>query len=383
MRMKLALGTALVVVVIAKPALAQDSDGPQYSIAGSVQLDYLAVPTEDRGRDIALDAATVELSLKATVDFNEHISASVKVCYACHGFEAGMAFFDLRVADELNFRVGRFTPTFGAFPLRHDPANHRTSDKPLPYDMGRMLYASAWGGGVLLAPWVDNGLEINGTHFFGESARVDYALFAISGPKAGTDPADFDYILSRSPDSYYVDNNSEPTVGGRFGVTFDLGKTSTTLGGSGMVGRYDNERDVYFWIAGADLTLQVMSMFFRAEYLWRETEFEPGGDLAMRFKQGPRPDGSFDDTFRKDGFYGELEVPIGPVDAVLRADGLMRKGNVPITSPLSPDSTLFRYTTALAIRIISGVRIKASFEYYDFNDFDNEVALHLGVASAF
>ena len=35
---------------------------------------------------------------------------------------------------------GRFTPSFGDFPVRHDPANHRTNDKPLPYDMGRMLH---------------------------------------------------------------------------------------------------------------------------------------------------------------------------------------------------------------------------------------------------
>ena len=66
-----------------------------------------------------------------------------------------MAFFDLRVNDELNFRVGRFTPAFGEFPLRHDPANHRTSDKPLPYDMGRMLHLQEFNLGVLPAPWGD------------------------------------------------------------------------------------------------------------------------------------------------------------------------------------------------------------------------------------
>lgn len=56
------------------------------------------------------------------------------------------------LADELNFRVGRLTPAFGSFPLRHDPANHRTSDKPLPYDMGRMLRFREWNEGVLPAP---------------------------------------------------------------------------------------------------------------------------------------------------------------------------------------------------------------------------------------
>ena len=80
------------------------------------------------------------------------ISANMKVCYGCHGFEADMMYFDVRVADELNFRVGRFSPSFGAFNLRHDPANHRLSDKPLPYDMGRMLRMRQWNMSVLPEP---------------------------------------------------------------------------------------------------------------------------------------------------------------------------------------------------------------------------------------
>jgi len=81
-----------------------------------------------------------------------------------------MAYFDYRVADELAFRVGRFSPSFGAFNIRHDPANHATSDKPLPYDMGRMLRMNEWNLGVLPSPFPDNGVEIDGTHWFGERA---------------------------------------------------------------------------------------------------------------------------------------------------------------------------------------------------------------------
>ena len=84
--------------------------GFQRNFAGSVQLDYMAIPTEKTGRDVALDGATTEVSLKLAMDFNSHVSASVKVCYACHGFETGMAYFDLRAIDELDVRVGRFTP---------------------------------------------------------------------------------------------------------------------------------------------------------------------------------------------------------------------------------------------------------------------------------
>ena len=158
---------APLVLALAGNALA-DPPRIERNFAGSVQLDYMSIPTAARPRDLSLDASTVELSLKLAVDYGDHVSANVKVCYACHGMEVGMAFFDLRVRDELNIRVGRFTPAFGEFPLRHDPANHRTSDKPLPYDMGRMLRLSEWNMSILPAPWVDNGLELNGTHFFGE-----------------------------------------------------------------------------------------------------------------------------------------------------------------------------------------------------------------------
>src|ERR1051325_7544671 len=78
------------------------------NFVGSIQADYMAVPTEDIARKQAFDAATLELSMKLAVDFGPNVSANVKVCFACHGFELGMAFIDVRLADQLNFRAGRF-----------------------------------------------------------------------------------------------------------------------------------------------------------------------------------------------------------------------------------------------------------------------------------
>jgi hypothetical protein len=307
----------------------------------------------------------------------------VKVCVACHGLEVGMAFFDVRVADELNFRVGRFTPAFGNFPFRHDPANHRTSDKPLPYDMGRMLHFRDWNEGILPAPWVDNGLEIDGTHFFGH-AQLDYAAYAISGPKAGVDPADFDYTLSRSPERYYVDNNSEPTVGARVATTVELGEASSVqLGASAMAGHYDPDARLGFAIVGGELVLQLGQAFVRAEYLVRRTRIALGDDPATRFKYGPGANGVYDDHVVKDGFYAELEVPVGSATLVGRWDGLRRLGNVLATSELRSDSIVLRYTGALAFRLRGELQLKTSVELYDFSDFDDEVAVHLGLAGPF
>ena len=375
----LGLATAAVVLVAASPARA---DKTERNFAGSIQLDYMAVPSDSVGRKLALDGATAEVSLKVTQDFGDRMSASIKLCVACHGVETGMAYFDLRVADELSFRVGRFTPQFGAFPIRHDPANHRTSDKPLPYDMGRMLRLTDWNMGILPSPWVDNGVELSGSHFFSESIQLDYAAYAVGGPRAANEAADFDYKLSRSGELYYVDNNSRPSLGGRIALNLIRNKNTITAGLSAMAGTYDPENKLNYAIAGADLLVQISRVFVRAEYLVRRTEMALGTDPSLRFKYGAGKNG-YDAYFLKQGFYAELEVPISDrVDGIVRWDGLRRQGNVLRTSELRSDSAVLRYTLGASIRLAGATRIKLSGEAYDFSDFKDEIAVHLAVAGA-
>jgi hypothetical protein len=374
-----ALALALFLSITARPAAAEEARTRTF--AGSIQLDYLGVPTEHPARELTLDGATIELSLKLSVDLSPSASASVKVCFSCHGFEAGMAYIDLRASDELHLRVGRMTPTFGAFPLRHDPANHRTSDKPLPYDMGRMLRRDDWNEGILPAPWVDNGIELGGTRFF-EHGQIDYAAYLMGGPRGAADAADFDFTQSRSGEQYYVDNNSRPIFGGRLGGSVEmLGRGTLSVGGSVMAGTYDPEADLRFFIGGLDATLDLRKVIVRGEYLLRRTEMFVGPTPTARFKFGPGEDG-FDDYFVKDGFYLEAEVPLSRVELVARWDGLRRSGNVLASSLLSADSSLLRYTAGAAVRF-GAIRVKGSIELYEFSDFDREVAIHLGLATPF
>jgi hypothetical protein len=372
------------VIVLAVSSAAATAGAQTRTIAGSLQLDYLAVPTSSTVHESTLDGMTVELSLKMSIDFTNSASATVKVCFACHGFEAAAAFVDLRAADELSLRIGRLTPQFGSFPPRGDPANHRTNDKPLPYDMGRMLRHSDWNEGILPAPWVDNGVELFGTRFLG-AGRVDYAAYILSGPKGDRDAADLNFVASRDPGQYYVDNNTEPVIGARLSGTADLDGDghSVTFGASVMAGHYDPDRQLSFVIGGADLVLSLRHVILRAEYLARRTDMAVGDQPAIRWKYGPNPGGDYDDHFTKHGFYAEAEVPIGRVDAFARFDGLLRFGNVLATSELSSSASLLRYTAGAAVRISDNVRFKASAEYYRFSDFDDDLALHVGVATPF
>lgn len=355
----------------------------EHNFAGSLQTNYLGVVTDKDAFKQTFDGLTNELSLKVAVDFNDNVSANVKLCYGCHGIELGMAFADLRVIDELNFRIGRFTPAFGDFPLRHDPANHRTSDKPLPYDMGRMLRMQVFNYGVLPAPYVDQGIEVSGTHWFGDDVQFDYAVHAVGGLRASRDDMDLDFIQSRGV--YYVDNNSEPAVGGRLALTVDLSEdVLVTLGGSIMAGRPDPARERSYAIVGADLYMRLWDFDLHAEYLMRRQEMPLGDDPDSTFRYGPNAEGEYDDFFLKDGFYVEGTMPVSSrLELVARFDGLRRIGNVTLNSPLSKRSSVLRYTGGLNVVLDGSVRLKFSAEFYDFSDFDDEVALNTGVAAAF
>jgi hypothetical protein len=353
------------------------------TFAGSAQLDYLSVPTTPHASAFTFDGFTTELAVKLAVDFTPNISANVKICYGCHGFETDMAFVDLRVADQLNFRIGRINPSFGDFPLRHDPANHRANSKPLPYDMGRMLHRTDFNEGVLPAPYVDNGFEMNGTQWFGDAAQLDYAAYVVSGFKGNNTGQDLDFIQSRSGALYYVDNNSEPAFGGRLAFTLNFDSNNGgTLGTSGMWGRYDPNRNLAYAIAGADLYLRFSELSIRGEYLIRKTDFFVGSDPEMQFRYAftdPRRN-----YFVKDGFYAEVEYPFTEwFEGLFRFDGLRRNGNVPTTSPLRAQSAILRYTLGLNFIVERGMRIKVSGEYWEFSDFKNELALHAGVVANF
>jgi len=354
------------------------------NFAGSIQTNYLWIATDDNGRKQAFDGFTNELSLKAAVDLDDHISANVKLCYGCHGVEVDMAFIDLRVMDELSFRVGRFNPSFGDFPLRHDPANHRTADKPLPYDMGRMLRMREWNMGVLPSPYVDQGAEVNGTHWFGDVVQLDYAAYGVSGLRSGADAVDLDWMMSRSV--YYIDQNSEPALGGRLALTLDMSAFAVmTLGSSAMWGHSDPDRKRSYAIVGFDAYLRLADFELRAEYLVRRMQMAMQ-DPDERFRYGPDDEGEYDDYFLKDGFYVEATAPVPRLERlelVGRFDGLRRTGNVLANSPLRYRSAVLRYTAGINIVFDASVRLKLSAELYDFTDFDDEVVANAGVVAAF
>jgi hypothetical protein len=369
------------------------------TFVGSAQLDYHFVPTApngdpNRGSDATTPATmavfnglTVEASIKLSADITDHVFASAKLCFGCHGLETDMVYVDVRAADELNFRFGHFSPTFGAFNPRHDPANHKLSDKPLPYDMGRMLRKADWNLGVLPSPFPDSGLEVEGVHWLGELVSFDYAVYAVQGFRnTFGHPTDINFAESHFPNYSFVDDNALPTVGGHLGATCRLGEgADLTVGASAMRGPYDPDDRFDYTILGGDLALRVGRTTLRAEYLARRTDVDTSDPTLFKYAV-PATRGDF---FVKHGAYVELEQPLGPsVDVILRGDGLYRVGNVPETSPLTNRSWILRETAGLAWAILRNVRLKGSIEVWQFRDPDvngqrSAVGLHWSSVATF
>lgn len=386
----------VVLLALAMALVAAQARAVDRNLAGSAQLDYMFVPTQPNLNDgdapgtYGFDGFTLEATEKLAVDVSDKVSANAKLCFGCHGFELDMTYVDYRVADEFNIRAGRFSASFGSFNLRHDVANHKLSDKPLPYDMGRMLRLRAWNMGVLPSPFPDNGVELDGTHWFGDTTQLDYAAYAVEGFKSADEhPLDIDFKQSRMP--YYVDNNSRPTVGGRLAVTQKFGMLSdATLGGSGMYGTYDHDNELAYLIVGGDLSIRIDRTAIRLEYLARRTEMDTSDPTLLALRPTSKKS-----AFWKQGAYVEIERRLtAAVDVLGRVDGLYRTGNFPAAgsdedpTPLSNKSSILRYTLGGAYAFDRAFRMKLSAEYWQFSDADddghkNAVSTHLSFVGTY
>ena len=294
-----------------------DTPKIERNFAGSAQLDYLAVPTEKRGRDMPSTAppSSCRSSSRSTSPTRLGQRQGLLRLPRRRGRHGVLR---LRVADELNFRVGRFTPAFGEFPLRHDPANHRTSDKPLPYDMGRMLRRREWNMGVLPAP-VGRQRPRGRRHALVRRA-VPARLRGLRGRRPARARATADSTSTSSSRARATSTTSTttrgPTVGGALALTLGLAEPRPlTLGGSGMCGTYDPDRLSSTGSAG-----QTSSCARRAR-LPRRVPDPPhrvrrSATIPRAASVRTRTRRQYDDFFLKEGFYVELEVPVGPSNLV-------------------------------------------------------------------
>ncbi len=402
-------------------AFGQKAAAVEYNFAGSVSLNYktlvneLADPNTGKTpvqteRSLLLSGFNLNASVKAVVDVTRYLSASVKMCYGCHGLEAASFFVELTPHPAFNIRAGRIMPAFGDFYLRHDPTVHKTADNPLPYDMGHMIHTPEWGMSVLPIPYVDTGAEIFGTLRPNEWISIAYSAHVVNGWKGpqqtNNSPPNHDFSFRRmrfvTATDYLVDNNRWPAVGGRMALTFarstDMPRLvpDITLGGSAMYGTYDDYDRLSYLIYGVDFYMRIWRINVRGELIRRQQEVDP---RLLDFNgSAPHTNGLLNvkedaPQTTKDGFYVESDFPLGSyLEGVVRFDGMRRSGprearTNPDEAALPPeqrkyvpaaaaaldfDDWIMRYTFGLNVIPITGAKIKLSYEYWTFKDVQND-----------
>ena len=349
------------------------------NVAGSV---YLNQPSLLGSHDAALGATmrgmNAETSLKLVADVSDHLSASVKVCHGCHGMSLDQAHVDWVTSDAFGVRAGRFPVPFGEFYLRHDPANHRSASKPLPYEMGRMLRRNSFNLTVLPEPYPDNGVELFGT-LRGDTMELAYSAYAVAGLKGNASTGDLDFVRSRLEP--FADNNRTPAVGGRLVLAFfDLPIEAWrwfAIGVSVMSGAYDDEGDLRYLLGSLDLYARVGRLNLRSELLFRRTDL-PNNPAAFRTDL-------VDGFTQREGFYVQADGPVNQwVEWLARVDGFRRAGPLTLNSPLETEEThILRYTAGVNLLPTTGLTFKINYEYWQFADFADEQILHTGIVGTF
>lgn len=369
-------GAVLLVGALLAAAPAAAVEGIIFS--GSVYVDQWGFPGEREAARRSPQAFAPATSIKVGADVNDDLSFSAKACISCHGVDLEHVALDFQPRTWFNVQAGRIAVPFGDFSNRVDPVSYKAGSQPLVFDMGRMAYGSRTNMnlGVLPMPYVDTGALVYGVKWLGSRIQTWYGVYGVGGLRGSND---VDWMALRTPP--YNDNNAEPAYGGRLALSYssDAGDFfgDASVGGSYTAGKYDRDAKLGYEAWGADATFRLWKMTLRGEYARRKTDLDPEASYPFELK---------DPFFVKDGFYAELEHPLGKyLDVVYRYEELARKGTPLPGAPaeMTADSRFVRYTGGVAVTPAQNLIVKLSWEYWDTTDFGKFQTYHVGLGGAF
>jgi hypothetical protein len=378
LRLALAAAGGLVLagaLSIAAPARAVEG----IIFSGSVFVDQWGFTDNQAAQKKSPAGMAPMTSMKVGADVNDNLSFSAKACIGCHGIDMEHVALDYQPRTWLNIQAGRIVVPFGDFSNRVDPSSYKAGSQPLIYDMGRMAYGSRqiMNLGVIPMPYVDTGALFYGVKWIGSRIQTWYGAYAVSGLKGSND---IDWMAMRT--APYNDNNNVPAYGGRLTLSYssDAGDWfgDASVGGSWMAGKYDRDAKLGYEAWAADATFRLWKLVLRGEYAWRKTDLDPN---ATGY-----PYALVDPWFTKDGYYAELEHPLGKyLGVVYRYEELKRTGSpLPGAPPeMTANSRFTRYNVGLVITPAQNVFIKAAWEYWDTSDFGKFNTYHAGIGGAF
>jgi hypothetical protein len=183
---------------------------------------------------------------------------------------------DYRIADWLQFRVGRFLTPYGIWNIDHGSPVVIPASVPF---LQRMQ----------LMPTAQTGIQAGGRHFFTDRLRMDYAVTLTNGRGPMDEVADVDDMFA---------------YGVRLRLVYEGEKIKFALGGYGYYGRLKDQKESVIidvaannvetgftttehkdeWIVSADLLLQFFGVRLQAEYVYAyykyHSPYYPTGSAA-------------------------------------------------------------------------------------------------------
>lgn len=291
------------------------------------------------------------------------LSGRVNACVSCHTENAAVSnrielaegFLRLDVMKlagcedpacqpfQLHVDAGRFIVPFGAFAAQSHPGAFRTATRPLMYNMGQNVYRDELPPPLLPMPYADEGVLASATLPLFAEVNATFDFYAVNGLQGSTDLELGSWFQSRD----YVDNNTEPAVGGRA----TLGNNYLRAGASLMSGRY-NENTLQaavpeildYKIYGVDLVARYED-WVRIQVEWARRDNDAfdflAGDVTREAIKGTVIEGEFK-------LWSKPKISaIVRYDDQRRTDGPPRFG----TPILTPETSVQRFTYGLNVAL--------------------------------
>jgi hypothetical protein len=371
-------------------AAAAAADAPSFNLFGTVSLIHRSGL---RPPDMENAGFFPEVWLGAEWNPAGVVSGRIHACVSCHTENAAVSsrielaegFVRLDVDQLLcccedamiqtHVDGGRFIVPFGAFAAVSHPAAFRTATRPLMYNMGQNIFRDDLGAPILPMPYSDEGVMASASATLIEDISISLDAYAVNGLQ-GTTALDLPGFWAARD---YVDNNSEPAVGGRLTV----GNQKLRLGASAMSGRYNENGPL------ADLTgvLDYKIYGFDATFRWEDY-------LRITYEHARRDSDVFDfnvnddlrESLRGSIIEGEFKIWDCPkINAVVRYDDQRRAADflLPASRIVEADFTVSRFTWGFNIALGSSTLMLNHERWHMPDPFDDEDVFAVRWVAAF
>jgi hypothetical protein len=366
------------------------AEAPAFNLFGTVSLIHRSGL---RPSDLENAGFFPEVWLGAEWNPTGVISGRIHACVSCHTENAAVSsrielaegFVRLDVDQLLcccedamiqtSIDGGRFIVPFGAFAAMSHPGAYRTATRPLMYNMGQNIFRDDLGAPILPMPYSDEGIMVSANATLIEDINISLDAYAVNGLQGST-ALDLPGFWSARD---YVDNNSEPAVGGRLTV----GNKMLRLGASAMSGRYNDNSPLADLTGLLDYKIYGVDATFRWEDLLRVT-YEYARRDSDAFDFGLNDD--LREALRGSIIEGELKLWEKPrISAVVRYDDQRRAADLPLPGSriIDADFAVSRFTWGFNIALGSSTLLLNHERWRLPEPFDNEDVFAVRWVAAF